>query len=384
MKKPLERNRIRRLVAPVATRIRQSPALLSLTRRGKSRLLGTQEVWQVTAETVDPRYRVDFRAMLPTRYRANIGFIASKQDPTVPYFQRALEMLGIGGQVYDPARDDFHDRILAGPERIFLSRPMHFTNQDRQLFWEKTLPLYDWSEASVSPSRRALNIYESKRELAYFLKMNGIPHPETHIFYDMEEALAFAKDCPLPQVFKTNTGSSATGVEILRERKALIALVRDVFCRHYVKRSLSDYRDIDYGHVILQKFITPVREFRVIRVGESWFGHEKLPGAESELMSGSGINAWTPPPRDLLNFCAGLSDQLGFSMMCFDIFRSGDGPWLVNEMQTWFGSYDNSQMYIDGVPGRYTRKDGKWVFEPGFFNECCSLPLIIANAISSG
>ncbi len=225
-----------------------------------------------------------------------------------------------------------------------------------------------------------MRIYEAKRELAYFLRVNRIPHPETHVFYIMEEALEFARTCPMPQVFKTNTGASATGVEVLNERKALVAIIREVFLRHYVKRSLSDYRDIDYGHVILQEFISPVREFRVIKIGESWFGHEKLPG-DTELMSGSGVNAWTPPPADLLDFCHDLATRFGFVTMCFDIFRSGDGPYLVNELQTWFGSYDNSQMYIDGVPGRYACKAEGWVFEKGYFNHTLSLPLIIASAV---
>lgn len=382
MKKLLESNRFRRLVAPIATRIRHSPSLLALARSANCRLNDAQAVWEIGSDSVDPKYEVDFRAMLPAGFNGSIGFIATEQDPILPYFWRALKILDLQGHVLDPTRDDFHERILTGSERIFLCWPGHFTNQQRQMFWEKALPLYDWSEASIYPSRRALNIYEAKRELAYFLRMNQIPHPETHVFYDLAEALDFARNCPLPQVFKTNTGSSGIGVEILRDRRELIALIRDVFGRYYVKRSLSDSRDIDYGHVILQEFISPVREYRVIKIGDSWFGHEKMPSARSELMSGSGVNAWTEPPYELLDFCAGLAERFGFTTMCFDVFRSGDGSWLVNELQTWFGSYDNSQMYVDGVPGRYLHSNGDWVFESGFFNQCRSLPLIIVSAIS--
>lgn len=170
--------------------------------------------------------------------------------------------------------------------------------------------------------------------------------------------MVFARDCPLPQVFKTNTGSSATGVEILHDRPALIALIRELFHRHYVKRTFPDNRDVDYGYVILQRFISPVREYRVIKIGKSWFGHEKIPGAENELMSGSGVNTWTPPPYELLEVCADIAERFGFGTMCCDIFSSGDGPWMVNELQTWFGSYNNSQMYLDGVPGRYVHRNG--------------------------
>lgn len=336
------------------------------------------------AQVVDKRYQVNFRDMLPTHFTGGVGFVCeADEDHMASAFLHTLDLLGIEGSVFDLSKDDFHDSILAAGERILLIRPMHFTNQQRQMFWEKTDPLYDVSDRSVFPARAALRIYEAKRELAYFLKINRIPHPETHVFYNMEEALSFASTCKMPQVFKTNTGAGATGVEILRDRHELTRLIRDIFLRHYVKRSLSDYRDIDYGHVILQEFISPVREFRVIKIGSSWFGHEKMPSEKSELMSGSGVNAWTPPPFDLLDFCDALAKRFDFTTMCFDIFKSGDGPYLVNELQTWFGSYDNSQMYLDGVPGRYVRVGTSWKFEVGYFNQFRSLPLIIVSALEA-
>jgi len=377
----LKSNRIRRLAAPIATAIRQSPALLHAARFLRHRVEQAPH-WNAGADEVDSRYRVDFRQMLPQGCEIGIGLISTEECELPRVFQASLNALGLKGQVFNPKKSDFHDRILGSQERLLLCRPEHFTNQQRQMVWEKMQPLYDNSRFSVHPGALPLRLYEAKRELAYFLAYNRIPHPETHVFHELGEALNFAATCPLPQVFKTNTGSSATGVEIICTREDLASLVRDVFRRYYVKRSLSDYRDIDYGYVILQNFLHPVREFRVIKIGESWFGHEKLPGANSDIMSGSGVNAWTPPPLALLDFCASIAEKFDFETMCFDVFQSGDGPYLVNELQTWFGSYDNSQMYIDGTPGRYVFRDGAWNFESGFFNQYRSLALIIANAVS--
>lgn len=378
----LENNRVRRAIAPIATMIRRQPGLLCATRFTKSIMSESKPEWEIDTEVVASEYRIDFRSTLPPDFSDAIGFIAPEHGPLSKYFEKSLELLGVAGRVIDPKKSDFHESIISGSERILLCRPDHFTNQERQMTWEKIQPFYANPDYHVYPGLLSMRIYEAKRELAYFLKVNQIPHPTTNIFYDFDEALVFARSCSMPQVFKTNTGSSATGVEVIRERKDLYRFIKEIFNRHYLKRSLSDYRDLDYGYILLQEYIDPVKEFRVIKIGNSWFGHEKLPGANNDFMSGSGRNAWTPPTHDLLEFCSEIALRFSFDTMCFDVFQSVDGRYLVNELQSWFGSYDNSQMYINGVPGRFIKRDSGWHFEEGFFNVCRSLPLILSSAIA--
>jgi len=339
-----ESNRLRRLAAPLVTRIRQSPALSSIARSLRRASGAAKETWPVGADTVEPRYQVDFKSLLPpSGFAGNTCLVVQAGHPIIASYHRALKLLDVPGRVLDPAKDGFYDDLVHGNDDVIIYKPSATTNLQRQMSWEKALPLYDNSRWSIHPRPPELRIYESKRELFYFLKLNGIPHPETHVFFDVDEALEFAEHCELPQVFKTNTGASSKGVEIFRDRRKLIDLVRDVFRRHYIKRSLWDYRDIDYGYVLLQKFLAPVREFRVIKVGESWFTYEKMPGA-TELMSGSGVSAFPQPSEKLLNFCRDISKRFAFNVMSFDVFQSGeDGAYLINEMQTWFGSYDNSK-----------------------------------------
>lgn len=54
--------------------------------------------------------------------------------------------------------------------------------------------------------------------------------------------------------------------------------------------------------------------------------------------------------------------------MDVDIFETVEGEFLVNELQASFGSYADSQMYVNGVPGRFKWENGKFVFEQGVFN----------------
>ena len=54
--------------------------------------------------------------------------------------------------------------------------------------------------------------------------------------------------------------------------------------------------------------------------------------------------------------------------MDVDIFETKNHEYFINELQASFGSYADSQMYIDGKPGRYRYVDGNFVFEEGLFN----------------
>ena len=54
--------------------------------------------------------------------------------------------------------------------------------------------------------------------------------------------------------------------------------------------------------------------------------------------------------------------------MALDVFETVDNQFCINEIQSIFGSYDDSQMYINGRPGRYVYMDGNFIFEEGRFN----------------
>ena len=61
--------------------------------------------------------------------------------------------------------------------------------------------------------------------------------------------------------------------------------------------------------------------------------------------------------------------------MAMDVFETSDGNLLINELQSIFGSVDTAQMYIEGIPGRYKRINGDFIFEEGRFckNASCNL-----------
>jgi glutathione synthase/RimK-type ligase-like ATP-grasp enzyme len=210
--------------------------------------------------------------------------------------------------------------------------------------------------------------------MSYWLEANGIPHCRTHVFYSREGALEFARSADLPLVAKFDMGSRSVGVEILRSRSAVLQYVDQRFGEGMVCPGANGL-DREWGSVLFQEYLPGIAEWRMIRIGESYFGHQKL--RDGEFHSGSGKVGWYDPPRKLLDFVRELTDNAGYTAMNMDIFEAPEGHFVVNEIQSHFAAYIESQMYIDGRPGRY-RYDyakRKWRFEEGIFcrNGCCNL-----------
>lgn len=373
---------LRPYLAWVVTKIRQHPEI----RKVANRINPNTDPWMPAKdEYADLRkdYTVDFKRMIKRMPKKPVGLIAVKGDSVIPSFHKSCNTLNFIPLVFDPLDSNVLSKIRGSDCEFYLSRQNHVVAVTREMFAEKEDVIRDCLKKIVYPNRLEARLYESKRALAYFLQSENIPHPETFISYSRDESLEFIKSCSLPRVFKSKNGAGSKGVEIIYTREQGIKLVKLLFDSYYINKALSDYRDIDYGYIFLQEYIKNVREFRVIKIGDSWFGHEKSKFEKQEFMSGSGINHWTPPPHDLLEYCSRIATKYGFVTMCFDVFKDQDDRYLVNELQTWFGSYNPSQMYIDEVPGRYIKINGKWVFESGLFNETQSIPLRLVEYINS-
>jgi glutathione synthase/RimK-type ligase-like ATP-grasp enzyme len=204
--------------------------------------------------------------------------------------------------------------------------------------------------------------------------MKDLPLPKTWVFYDIYEAIGFLKTIELPIVFKTNIGASSSGVRILRKRSEAVNLVKKAFKKGIVIRRGSPL-DRQWGSVILQEYLPDVIEWRMVRIGNSFFGHKKE--KIGDFHSGSRKVSWDAPSRSLLDLLRKVTEIGGFASMNVDIFQTQDNRLLVNELQTVFGaSISVDQLRINGKPGRYlyNRQNNDWVFEEGDFarNACAN------------
>lgn len=291
------------------------------------------------------------------------------------------------------------------PADILLAKPGGLTAKFKQLFDERIYILDNVLGYKIFPSPPEIFIYENKRLLSYWLKANEIPHPETSVFYDRSDASDYVADCLYPIVAKTSIGASGSGVQILKSKENALKYIEDSFTGkgspqrtgpnmqkggylirgfHYLlnpsdigKKLMIYRRRAAYpqrGFVIFQEYIEHSFEWRVVRIGDSFFAHKKLKSGDKA--SGALMKNYDNPPTDLLDFVKGITDKHQFFSQAVDIFESDRG-YLVNEMQCLFGQSDPYQMMVDGEQGKYLNTDGRWVFKAGDWarNQCYDLRL---------
>ena len=292
---------------------------------------------------------------------------------------------------------NWYEEVCSHEFDILLAKPGGLTSSFKLLYDERIFNLGVTKSFTVFPSPAEIFLYENKRFLSYWLKANKIPHPKTDVFYDKKEAILMLEDYKFPLVGKTSIGASGSGVRIMNNRSELKDYISDCFNhrgaerrtgpdfkkKDLIKRGLSYilrpgnirkklkiYRlkrdDRQSDHIILQEFISHDFEWRVVRIGDSFFAHKKL--KIRNKASGSLVKLYDNPPFELLDFVRIITEKYGFYSQAIDLFETPDG-YLVNEMQCIFGQSDPFQMKVDNVPGRYLYRDGKWIFEAGDFNQ---------------
>ena len=309
-------------------------------------------------------------------------------------YVKACEELKVDYEIIDILSSNWVENVMNSDCDGYLVRPSYQKEVWKTMYDEKLYYISKVLNRKIYPSYDELKLYENKKNMSYWLEINKISHPKTWVFYTKKEAVEFVGQYnQYPLVFKTNIGSAGIGVSFIKNKKGALRLIEKVFTkwrfwnRGYLKWYKTRFKikypimdDKQYNYVIFQEKIDVKYEWRIIKIGESYFGHQKL--AKGGYHSGSGLVGWVAPPINLLEFAKKICDIGNFNSMDIDVFEGYDGNYYVNELQTVFGSYNDSQMYIDGVPGRYIFKESKWVFEEGKFNRNGSFNLRVNDFIN--
>ncbi|PHS36977.1 MAG: hypothetical protein COB07_11665 [Sulfurovum sp.] len=297
------------------------------------------------------------------------------------HYVDACKALKVDYEVIDILSANWIDKVKTSGCDGFLCRPPCDFQERKSIYDEKIYFINKFLDKPIYPSFDEQFIYENKRNMASFLEIMGFPHPKTNVFSRKEDALQYIESCLYPIVFKSNVGASATGVTIVRDKQHAKKIILSVFGRFnslltfgkimFLKSNklyglkFPAFGSIQKHYVIIQEYHKIKWEWRIIKIGDSYFGHQKL--LTGDFASGSGIDAvgWIDPPKELLLLVKEVCEKGKFLSMSVDIFETVNGEYLINELQTHFGAYDRPQMYIDGVAGRYIFENGLFVFEEG-------------------
>jgi hypothetical protein len=323
----------------------------------------------------------------------------------------ACEKMNAENIVVDISKANWLELIENYKPNILLTRPAGLTTPFKILYDERLEILVNELNYFCFPTLKEVLIYENKKYFSYWLKANKIPHPQTDVFYFEKEALDWlnSSNVKFPIVAKTNIGASGSGVVIIETKEELQNYIQSTFSgKGATKRvgpnlkkgrilqrgirllskpkalfkKIDVYKaralDVQKDFVLFQEHIPHTFEWRVVRMGDSFFAHKKL--MLGKMTSGSLLKDYGNPPLALLDFVKSITDKHKLFSQAVDVFESPNG-YLVNEMQCIFGQSDAFQMKVDDFVGRYTFQNGSWKFEAGDFNTNESYDLRLKAAI---
>lgn len=313
--------------------------------------------------------------------------------------------------IVDLTANDWFEKLKQKEYDLFLMRPSGRTELFKRLYDERTLLISQYIQTPFYPTLNEVLLYENKRYLSEWLKINQIPHPETHVFFHKTEAQRFINDNSLfPIIAKTNIGASGKGIQFLHDKNealdylnkafsygiqpqtgpklkkgSLIKKIKKIiFQRGFLMQRFKEYLpstlNSQFHYVIFQKHIAHEFEWRVVRIGDSFFAHKKI--KKQGKASGSLLKEYDEVPQKLLDFAKAITTTHNLTSVAIDIFEQ-DEDYLINEIQSFFGQSDPYQMLVNGKPGRYIFKNNKWEFEEGMFNTNESYDIRLEHALST-
>lgn len=343
-------------------------------------------------------------------HNLKIAILRNEEPESGNKWALACQKLNIDYEVIDITSNNWLTVIRNNQFNFFLLKPPGNFERTKKLYDERVYIISEVLNYQTFPSYKECYIYENKKLLTDFLNALRLPHPATTVFYNKSEAFNFLGQANYPIVAKTSIGGSGSGVQILktpRQGKKYVSqafsgkgirrrsgpnralstptgrIKKAIYSPHYflkkIKKYYAIFKEKEKGYVIFQSYIPHEFEWRMVKIGPSFFGHRKV--KHGEKASGSKEIDYTPPPEKLLDFTRNLCADLNFNFMAIDLFEDGKGNFLINELQTIFGHVQDYILEVNGQPGRFTYTDNRWNFEPGDFNSNESYDLRLKTAI---
>ena len=348
---------------------------------------------------------MDDRNINVVREELFVGIVRNEYPDSADDWINACKKKGIKYQVIDLSSSDWYEQITESDFDFLLLQPSGSFERFKTMYDERIHIVCNEMKLQTYPSYDECIIYENKKMLSYFLQTRNIPHPQTYIFYNYNEAIQFLNQVNLPIVVKTSIGAAGSGVKIIRDKCRAISYLKRAFKGKGIKRrfgpnrvtgnpkkwllkavnspryflnKVSNYLEVNrnsqFGYVIFQEYIDHDFEWRIVKIGDSYFAHKKIKVIDKA--SGGKVKQFGMPDVKVMNFVDELCSRNKLNFVCVDLFESDKG-YLVNEVQCVFGIPYGYLMKVGDDVGRIRKIKCEWTFEPGDFttNHCNDLRL---------
>lgn len=241
--------------------------------------------------------------------------------------------------------------------------------------------------------------FDDKVAQKYLLEAIDAPLVPSYVFYDKEEALAWAKETTYPKVFKLKGGAGSTNVKLAKTQKEALKLINKAFGtgfsqfdrinnlkeRYYrykngqdtllgvakgigrlvIKTNFTKQQPPEKGYVYFQDFMpNNNHDIRVIVIGDKAFAIKRMVRKNDFRASGSGDIIHNEAEIDLrcLEIAFDTSRILQSQCLAYDFIFDGDNKPLVVEISYGFsidgyidcpGYWDNSLQWHEGAFNPY-------------------------------
>jgi len=250
----------------------------------------------------------------------------------------------------------------------------------------------------VFPNWQTVWHYDEKIAQRYLLDLLRAPTPRTWLFWDRDQALAWARVAPYPVVFKLSCGASSSNVLKVESKAEAIALINQSFDRgifpstmnefripsglpHTVKQARMLVRRVgdglryiwrgeyprlplfwwkpEYGYAYFQEFLPDNNyDTRITIIGNRAFGFRRLNRPNDFRASGSGNLVVDPEAIDrrCIEIAFQISRRGKFQSMAYD-FLFKEGQPVISEISYTFvdwtvhscpGHWDSHLNWVEG------------------------------------
>lgn len=226
------------------------------------------------------------------------------------------------------------------------------------------------------PSTRQVRLTHDKIAQSFLFQAHSIPYPETRVFFNFEEAIAYSQTINLPTVIKFMGGAHSEGVGIVRNRVEALHYVQSMFgtgldtiveleesslrlAIRRVKQSLKDTIATpsvrparQQGYAMFQEFL-PNNEgdFRITVIGSCAIGFRRQNRPGDFRASGSGLIDSDPDciPESVIRLAFDVSEKLSLPFTAVDIIFRNQEP-VICEL-----NFAYRAPVVDSCPGYWRR-----------------------------
>jgi len=206
----------------------------------------------------------------------------------------------------------------------------------------------------IIPDWNMRYLYDNKVSQTYLFQLFDIPHPETKVFFNKQDAEQYLRTAKYPFVVKANAGAGSKSFRFCENYDGALKQLEENFTVG-LAYSNRDFRE--KGMFYAQEYYKIDGIWRIVmisnNVGYSFYQSNR-PG--TLIASSQGFDSYPQTPIELLDLAADINTRMNWDYMMYDILYTPEKKPLILELTDTCGYGHSSKRTITHYKTR-----GEWV-----------------------